>query len=302
MRRRFATLDVFTETRYVGNPLAVVLDSDGLDTAAMQVITNEFKHSETVFVAPPVDRAYRAAVRIFTPGGEIPFAGHPTVGTAVMLARLDGGTQPRKVVLEEKIGPVACDVTPVNADLGRATFAIPKLPAQGRALADVAAVAAALSLAPAYIGFDNLTPSRWSAGNPMIFVPIRSLDALGRANPDLTKFEKAFTDPVDGPGKVYLYCRETSDRAHDFRARMFAPRWLTPHEDPATGSAVAAFSGLLAATGRYGDGAHRVCVAQGFEMGRASLIELTLTMAGGKLTAATIGGGAVVVTEGMIEA
>jgi trans-2,3-dihydro-3-hydroxyanthranilate isomerase len=302
MRRRFATLDVFTETRYVGNPLAVVLDSDGLDTAAMQAITNEFKHSETVFVMAPTDRANRAAVRIFTPGGEIPFAGHPTVGTAVLLARVDGGSQPRKLVLEEKIGPVVCDVTPVDGDLGRATFTIPQLPAQGKAAFDAAAAAAALSLQPADIGFDGLTPARWSAGNPMIFVPVKNLDALGRANPDLGKFATVFNDPVDGPGKVFVFCGETNNRAHDFRARMFAPRWLTPHEDPATGSAVAAFSGLLAATGRYGNGEHRVCVGQGVEMGRASEIMLTLTMAGGRLTAATIGGGAVVVTEGTIEA
>jgi trans-2,3-dihydro-3-hydroxyanthranilate isomerase len=302
MRRRFATLDVFTETRYVGNPLAVVLDSDGLDTAAMQAITNEFKHSETVFAALPKDRANRAAVRIFTPGGEIPFAGHPTVGTAVLLARVDGGSSPRKLVLEEKIGPVVCDVTPVNADLGRTTFAIPQLPAQGTAAFDAQLVAAALSLQPGDIGFDGLAPARWSAGNPMIFVPVKNLDALGRANPDLAKFATVFSDPVDGPGKVFIFCGETNNRAHDFRARMFAPRWLTPHEDPATGSAVAAFSGLLAATGRYGDGEHRVCVAQGVEMGRASEIILTLTKAGGRLTAATIGGGAVVVTEGTIEA
>ena len=302
MRRRFATLDVFTSTRYVGNPLAVVLDSDGLDTAAMQAVTNEFKHSETVFVSPAADRANRAALRIFTPGGEIPFAGHPTVGTAVLLGRLDGGPGLRKLVLEEKIGPVACDVTPVDTDLGRATFAIPQLPAQGRALSDAASVAAALSLDPAEIGFDGLAPARWSAGNPMIFVPVKNLAALGRANPDLAKFETAFADRVDGPGKVYVFCGETNDRAHDFRARMFAPRWLTPHEDPATGSAVAAFSGLLAATGRYGNGEHRICVAQGFEMGRPSEIELTLTMAAGRLTGATIGGGAVVVTEGTIEA
>jgi trans-2,3-dihydro-3-hydroxyanthranilate isomerase len=302
MRRRFATLDVFTEKRYVGNPLAVVLDSDGLDTAAMQAITNEFKHSETVFVAPPKDGANRAAVRIFTPGGEIPFAGHPTVGTAVLLARVDGGSGQRKLVLEEKIGPVACDVAPVDADLGRATFAIPQLPAQGKSAFDAASVSAALSLQPGDIGFDGLVPARWSAGNPMIFVPVKSLDALGRANPDLGKFAAVFSDPVEGPGKVFIYCGETDNRAHDFRARMFAPRWLTPHEDPATGSAVAAFSGLLAATGRYGNGEHRVCVAQGFEMGRASEIILTLTMAGGRLTAATIGGGAVVVTEGTIEA
>src|SRR5262249_38113824 len=180
-------------------------------------------------------------------------------GTAVMLARLDGGSQPRKIVLEEKIGPVACDVTPAGADLGRATFAIPKIPVQGKAAPDAASIAAALSLAPADIGFDDFTPARWSAGNLLTFVPVKNLDALGRAQPDLARFEATFADPAEGAGKVYVYCGETGVRAHDFRARMFAPRLLTWYEDPATGSAVAAFAGLLAATGRYGDGTHRVC-------------------------------------------
>src|SRR5262249_12649660 len=172
----------------------------------------------------------------------------------------------------------------------------------GKAAPDAASIAAALSLAPADIGFDNFTPARWSAGNLLTFVPVKNLDALGRARPDLARFEVTFADPAEGAGKVYVYCGETGVRAHDFRARMFAPRLLTPHEDPATGSAVAACAGLRAAPGRYADGTHRLCVAQGFEMGRASEIALTLTVAAGKLTAATIGGDAVVVTEGTIEA
>src|SRR4051794_18605075 len=128
MRRRFVTLDVFTEKRFAGNPLAVVLEPDGLDTVAMQTIAREFNLSETVFVQPPENAAYRAKLRIFTPANELPFAGHPTVGMAVLLGRLDGGTQPRDFVMELGIGPVRCKVTP-SADGGRAVFHLPKLPA-----------------------------------------------------------------------------------------------------------------------------------------------------------------------------
>src|ERR1051326_151945 len=120
MRRRFATLDVFTDRRFAGNPLAVVLDPQGLDTAAMQAIAREFGHPETVFVFPPREAAHRAAVRIFTPAAELPFAGHPTVGTAVLLGRLDGGGAGRELVLEEGIGPVRCRPAMVHADRSEA--------------------------------------------------------------------------------------------------------------------------------------------------------------------------------------
>src|SRR6185437_6079251 len=127
MRRRFFTLDVFTVQRFAGNPLAVVLDSDGLETAAMQAVAREFNLPETVFVFPPPDTKHRARLRIFTPVRELPFAGHPTVGTAVLLAHLDGGSDSRKIVLAETVGPVACQVQP-GGEGGNATFAIPKLP------------------------------------------------------------------------------------------------------------------------------------------------------------------------------
>ena len=108
MRRRFVTLDVFTNRRFAGNPLAVVLDAERLDTGAMQAIAHEFNHPETVFIFPPSDPAHRARIRIFTPRRELPFAGHPTVGTAVLLGLRDGGVMGREIVLEEGIGPVRC--------------------------------------------------------------------------------------------------------------------------------------------------------------------------------------------------
>src|SRR5438105_2220807 len=170
--RRFTTLDVFTTRRFAGNPLAVVLDADGLDTAAMQALACEFNYPETVFVLPPLHPAHRARLRIFTPARELPFAGHPTVGTAVLLARVDGGSGTRDIVLEEDVGIVPCTVELVGDRGGRARFGLPQLPAPAGDPPDDAATAAALGLAPSDIGFGALRLSCWSAGNPFVFVPI----------------------------------------------------------------------------------------------------------------------------------
>ncbi len=298
MRRRFATLDVFTARRFAGNPLAVVLDAAGLDAGAMQAIAREFNFPETVFVLPPRDAAHRALLRIFTPAAEMPFAGHPTVGTAVLLARLDGGGE-RELMLEEGIGPVRCRTTMADADRGRAAFDLPRLPAEAGPAPAAAPIAAALGLDPGDIGFGGFLPAAWSAGNPLCFVPVGSRAAIARARPDLGRFDQTFA--IGGRALAYLFCGEASEPGHDFHARMFAPG-LGIAEDPATGSAAAAFAGLLATQGRYRDGDHAVTIEQGYEMGRPSLMELSFTLRGGALGAASVGGGAVVVTEGMIEA
>src|SRR5256714_4622548 len=289
MRRRFFTLDVFTESRFAGNPLAVVLEPERLDTAAMQAIAREFNLSETVFVAPPASPAHRAKLRIFTPGRELPFAGHPTVGTAVLLGLLDGGTSERDFVLEETIGLVPCRVTPA-AGSGRAVFDIPRLPAQEGKAADNAALAAALSVSAADIGFGRFAPQRWSAGNPFAIVPVSGLAVMARCRPDMTHFEKAFGGGFAAP---FVVCGETSEPGNDFHARMFAPG-VGVAEDPATRSAARAFAGYLAAHVGYKDGEYLVRIEQGYEMGRPSLMELTLKISSGKLSGASIGGSAVI--------
>jgi len=290
MRRRFATLDVFTDRRFAGNPLAVVLDAEALDAAAMQAIAREFNHPETVFVFAPADPAHRARVRIFTPARELPFAGHPTVGTAVLLGARDGG---RDLVLEEGIGAVRCTLELTSAGGGSARFTIPQLPAEAGPTADVAAIAAALTLAPSDMGEGR--PARWSAGLPFTFVPIAGLAAMVSCRPDLAKFGAAF----GAGGAAYAFCNETVEPGHHFHARMFAPGMGVP-EDPATGSAAAAFAGVLAR--RLSDGTHTVVIEQGYEMGRPSLIRLAMEIAAGRLVSASIGGDAVIVTEGTIEA
>jgi trans-2,3-dihydro-3-hydroxyanthranilate isomerase len=295
MRRRFITLDVFTTRRFAGNPLAVVLDADGLDDASMQAIAREFNLSETVFVRPPDDPSARARVRIFTPGQELPFAGHPTVGTAVLLGRIDGGGD-RGFVLQETVGPVPCRVRSTGADSGWASFDIPRLP---RKLADgpaADAMAESLGLAAGDMGLDALPAELWSAGNAFWMVPIRNLDAAGRCTAR-SQFNEVFS--TERGAAAFLFCRETTDRGNAFHARMFAPEFGIL-EDPATGSAAAAFAGYLAAHGGYPDGPHVVRIEQGYEMGRPSLIELTIDLAGGALRSASIAGHAVTVMEGTI--
>ncbi|HEY8564766.1 MAG TPA: PhzF family phenazine biosynthesis protein [Beijerinckiaceae bacterium] len=296
MPRRFVTLDVFTDTPLAGNPLAVVLDTEGLDAEAMQAIATEFNLSETVFVAPPDDGRHRAALRIFTPLHELPFAGHPTVGTAVLLALLDRADEPGAVLfgLEEKVGTVSCAVEVTGKGRGRARFRLPKLPETWGEGLEPARAAEALGLAPDEIGFDRHRPSRHSAGVPYDLVPVASLDALARAQVSSGTFEAVFGD--SSHPAVYVYARE----GDGFRSRMFFPApSLT--EDPATGSAAAAFAGALMQFEPLGIGEHDIAIRQGVEMGRPSEIALQLVIRAGALASAEIGGGAVVVARGELE-
>jgi len=292
MRRRFATLDVFTDRRFAGNPLAVVREAEGLSADAMQAIAREVNHPGTVFVFAPADLGHRAQLRIFTPARELPFAGHPTVGTAVLLALSDGAAAGGELVLEEGIGAVRCTLEWANGARGGARFAIPQLPAQAGTVADQATVAAALSLDP---GDLDGAAARWSAGIPFTFVPVARLAAMAHCRPDPAKFDRAF----GAAGAAYVFCNETAEPGHHFHARMFAPG-MGIAEDPATGSAAAAFAGLLAS--RLPDGSHAIAIEQGYEMGRPSLLRLAAEVRAGRLLSASIGGDAVVVTEGTIEA
>ncbi len=265
-------------------------------TATMQTIAREFGHPETVFVLPAADAAHRARLRIFTPARELAFAGHPTVGTAVALALDDGGVAMREMVLAEGIGPVRCTVGPLSGDHGSACFIVPKLPDDLGPAPATAALAAALGIAATDIGFASFTAGRWSAGNPFVMVPLASREAVDRCRIVAAHWDAAF-----GAEAAFMYCRETAEPGRHYYARMFAPA-LGVAEDPATGSAAAAFAGVVARFAGAGDGEHQVLIEQGYAMGRPSLIELGITIRGGKLATATVGGSAVVVTEGNIEA
>ncbi|MFL6975221.1 MAG: PhzF family phenazine biosynthesis protein [Xanthobacteraceae bacterium] len=294
--RRFVILDVFTRQPLAGNPLAVVLDAEGLDDARMQAIAREFNLSETVFVLPPDSDRQRARLRIFTPARELPFAGHPTVGAAVLLALEGGVTGAAAFGLEETVGTVPCVVDIEGEGAGYARFRVPRLPeiwGEGRADAEAAW---ALGLDPQDIGFDRHRPSRHSAGVPFDFVPVRSLDAIARARPNAEAFAQVFGGDHSA---VYVYTRETVDAGHHFHARMFAPH-LGLGEDPATGSAAAAFAGALMQYEPLGDGEHSFVIEQGYEMGRPSEIDLQIVIREGALASAEIGGGAAVVSKGTV--
>lgn len=292
--RKYLIYDVFTRTRLAGNQLAIVIDGEGLETQAMQAIAREFNLSETVFVTPAENPAHAAAVRIFMPQGELPFAGHPTVGTAVALAGEEAGT----LVLEEKIGPVRCTVER-GEGAAFAAFDLPRLPEPADFSADSGAIAAALGLAPDEIGFSNHVPSLWSAGVPYLCVPVAGLEAAGSARIDARAWTGLALRGDGQPCAPYLYCRETVGEGCAFHARMFAP-WDGIPEDPATGSAAAAFAGAVMRFDEPGDGVRRLWIEQGVEMGRPSRIRLELDVAGGALKGARIGGHAVKVAEGTL--
>jgi trans-2,3-dihydro-3-hydroxyanthranilate isomerase len=300
-KRRFHTLDVFTDRALAGNPLAVVHDCEGLDTERMQAITREFNLSETVFVLPPDDPVNTAKIRIFTPGSELPFAGHPTVGTAVLLAQLRApemvGRSGIVIALEEKIGLVKVEVSKRQDRAARGVFAIPKLPVMlEEPKRDPVLIARALGLTIEDIDTEAHHCANFSAGVAFTTVPLKSLDALGRAQSHASPgFEAAFGG-TPSPW-CYLYVK-TGERS--WQTRMYAPsHGIT--EDPATGAAAATFAGVIMAYEKPKDGQHQHIIMQGVEMGRPSEIVLTLDVERGLLREATIGGAAVIVSEGTID-
>ena len=298
MKRRFATLDVFTSRRFAGNPLAVVLDAEGIDGSVMQAIAREFNLAETAFILPAADADHRARLRIFTPATELPFAGHPTIGTAVLLNQIDGGSA-REIVLEEGIGPIRCATQAIDTDSGRGRFQLTRLPEEVGEAPSVEAIAAALGLKVQEIGFDDFRPSCWSAGISFTFVPVRGLEVIRKCQAHLPHWDAAFAH--GDRSSAYVFCCETVERASSYHARMFAPR-LGVMEDPATGAAAAAFSGVIARFAPPSDGDHDVIIEQGYEMGRPSLVGLSVKIQNRRLVSAAISGEAILVSEGTIEA
>lgn len=300
--RKFQTFDVFTDTKYAGNPLAIVADADGLDGADMQRIAREFNLSETVFILPPENKAHSARVRIFTPGRELPFAGHPTVGAAIFLGlqKAEGSDREEDliIVLEEGVGPVRVGVRLCPGEAPFAELDVPVLPEEKGAAAPKDRLAAALGLAPGDIGFENHIATQYSSGMSFTFVPVRDLDAIGRAAPQIQHWGEAF-GTHDHPN-AFVYCRQTIHNDAAFHARMFAPIMGIP-EDPATGSAAAAFAGVVARFDEPRDGLHSGNIEQGFEMGRPSNIFQELDIEAGRLCKVRIGGHAVRVMDGAIE-
>ena len=293
----FHVLDVFTERRYTGNPLAVVLNADEMDTAAMQAVAREFNLSETIFTLAPDDPSHEAKVRIFTPVYEMPFAGHPTVGAAIHLAerRWPKGALDQTIMLEENAGLVPVRVQRREGRM-RATFTAPVLPYPIDGAPSREDTAAALGLEPDEIRTDH--PVALHQGGPnFLYVPLSSLEALARAKPCEPQWSKAVAR--GGRDAAYCYVPDPEANGLAFRARMFAPGGGT-YEDPATGSASAILASQLLATGELSEGTTAIALRQGVEMGRPSEIGLEVDVADGALTAVRVTGSAVRVSDGQI--
>jgi len=291
MSYEYCTLDVFTDQRFGGNPLAVVLDARGIDDATMQSIAREFNYSETTFVLPPSDPAHAARVRIFTPGGELPFAGHPTVGTAFALASLGRIAQDiRDLVFEEGIGPVPVSIERRgDGSVSRCTLTTAQQPTFIEAI-DRSEAAAMLGLAHDAV---PSPPEVWSCGVPFLVVPLAGIDELSTARLDLPRWRELLEHRCTQ--KVYPVARAGSN---SLRVRMFAPGLGVP-EDPATGSAAAALSGWLAR--HYGsDGPQHWQILQGEEIGRPSIIALDYDQRGGSAARVRVGGSAVMLAHGTL--
>lgn len=301
MHARYLTADVFTDRRFGGNQLAVFPDAREISPDLMPQIAREFNYSETTFVLPPDDPSHTARVRIFTPGGELQFAGHPTVGTAHILATI--GTiaitgDETKIVFEEGVGPIPVTIHSTNGRPSSAQLSVAKLPEFGPPPPSHETLAAMLSLSKDDVLHGDMSAEAVSCGTPFLFIPLRDRAAVARSRLKLDLWESALSSYITN--KVMVFAMDGERPGSDVRARMYAPGIGVP-EDPATGSACVALGGYLASRNPRADGTLRWIVEQGFEMGRPSILEVEADKAGGKITAARVGGKSVVVCEGSME-
>ena len=298
MELKYHLLDVFTERPFGGNQLAVFPGADGLDARDMQRIAGELALSETAFVLPSrrPDAAWR--LRIFTPRIELPFAGHPTIGAARLLADLGmvrRAADTAQFALDEEAGLVPVRV---RYDIGTEPFAeltAARIPVRGPDPPAVPLLAGMLGIDAQDIDTSGAGPAAWSAGVPFLFVPLRSITALARARVDLDRWRAL----LSSWWAVHLYLFVPATPPGEIRARMFAPA-MGIAEDPATGAAAAAIAGLLAEAAPAGNEALHWTIRQGAEMGRPSLLAVAAGRAGGRLTEVRVGGASVRVGEGVL--
>lgn len=299
MKLHYYTCDVFTNQRFGGNQLAVFPDAANIPDNLLQSIAKEFNFSETTFVYPPADLKHTKHVRIFTPGGELPFAGHPTVGTAIVLATIGdikvSGNE-TKIILEEGVGPVPVTIRSANGSPSFAQLTAAKLPEffpapSGNEIAQF------LSLAETDLD-THFAIEVVSCGVPFLFVAVKSRDVLKRIRVKTDVMEKTLHTCT--AKDVFVFTTDVEQKDFHFRARMFAPLLGIP-EDPATGSAAASFAGYLAAKDPQQNGTLKWNIEQGFEMGRPSLLYIEADKKDGATTAIRVGGNAVMVCKGEIE-
>ena len=296
MRLNYRRLDVFTDEALGGNPLAVFLDVPELTTAKMQAIAREMNLSESVFVS--AERSPGVwPVRIFTPGVELPFAGHPTVGTAVALV-LEGwcGEAERpEFALLEAVGRVPVTVVRETERLASATLTVPRLPEFGQAELPATTLAALLGVEAVDILDGDWRPRSVSCGVPFYVVALRSLDAIRRVKLRRDVWEQHLSN--HWAPHLYVVTPNVEREGSAIHARMFPPA-MGVDEDPATGGAAAALAGYLFDAERPGDGPARWRIEQGFEMGRPSLIDLEIDVTGGQIATVRLTGSAVAMGGG----
>ena len=295
MKRHYVTVDVFTARPFGGNPLAVVLDAEGLSTERMQTIAAEFNYAETTFVLPPKDPAHTAEVRIFRPRAEMPFAGHPNVGTAFVLARANPELGDR-LVFEEKAGLVPMDIVRDQGVVVATRLAAPQRLSFGEEVIP-ALVAEACSLDVRDIKTDVHRPIVASCGAGLLFVEIVSRGALAKARPRGEVFAREF--PRDRFVGIHLYV-QAKEEERDIQCRMFAPEHGIP-EDPATGSANVALIGVLAHFDKARDLTLTRTIGQGFDLGRPSVLEACAEKRSGLVTRTYIGGRCVHMMSGTLD-
>ena len=297
--RRFITADVFTARRFAGNPLAVFPDASGLSDEQMQAIARELNLSETAFVLPARSAEATLRLRIFTPAVELPFAGHPTIGTAIVLALegfIDASDGETRVVFEESVGPVPVTIVR-SGDSITATLSAAQMPEYGPPAPPDHVLAALLGLDESEIVPRPAAPAAVSCGVPFLFVGLRTRDALRRAQLNASVWKDELRD--SWAPHVFIVFQD-SDGEHDLHARMFAPALNIP-EDPATGGAATALAGWIEPPAPEEDRDRHWTIEQGRDMGRPSTIRVEAEIRGGFISAIRVSGTAVIVTRGTID-
>lgn len=296
MKYHYYICDVFTDTRFGGNPLAVLPEASGLSAETMQKIAREFNFSESTFVLP-AEQGHTRRVRIFTPTQEVPFAGHPNIGTAFTLAAIGEVGTNTSITFEEDAGLVPITIRqtadrPIWCEL----FAPQKVSIGNVVSAET--IAAVLSLDPSDIATANHPPQEASVGLPFMIVELRDREALARARINMDRLHALEASGIVPDIHLYTF---GDGNDFDIHARMYAPLDNVP-EDPATGSANCALVGMLTQINPANDGQFSWRIAQGFEMGRPSILSARTRKENGAVTGVWIGGSCVMVSEGWIEA
>lgn len=299
----YVTVDVFTSERFSGNQLAVIPDASGLSDLQMQAIAAEFRYSEVTFVLPPQDPANTAHVRIFTPTMEVPFAGHPNVGTAFVLGsqtEIFGKTPHDVLRFEENAGIVKARLARDGAGrVAGASIDAPQPLSVGPNV-DMKTIARCASIEVPAISSAIHSPVIASVGLPFAVAELANLDALGKACPNTAAFAEAGRQysPEDEQFALFLYVRRPENPWH-LRARMFAPL-DNVIEDPATGSASGALGALLTSLLPDTDAVVDVTIEQGVEIGRRSLIGVTAEKSDGRVHTVRISGQCAAVMTGTL--